>query len=363
MTARVLARSFLFAVAGIAIVASPAGGQFPGKISYQVMLTDDLGNPLADQPVQPVFRPLDESEVQQWTEPHDYTTNSIGVVTVTLGATNGLSSVDFSEPLWLEVEVDGETLSPLRELISSPTAFYAADAAMLGGLTAAEFASETNDHHERYYPTEDLATSDGREPNVGTNMVSRDNLNDVPADLIDGDDVGGTGDGHSLDASDGSPTDVVYVEGDGTVTVGQTETPTLKIASTGAYEADLWLFRAGEGRYDYRLINDYGTLRFQLSQDDGSIWQHVQHFGHDGSLGLGRDVTLRTHMLDVAGDAGVAGRLVLGEDGLADGSLELYRNGTASPTLVIDDDINRGGRIRIRRRRQPHVQALSMLGA
>ncbi|MBN2564799.1 MAG: hypothetical protein JXB46_03730, partial [Candidatus Eisenbacteria bacterium] len=63
-------------------------------------------------------------------------------------------------PLWLEVEADGEILSPRRELVSAPYSLH--------------------------------------------------------------DETGGSGDGHSLDADDGDPVDALYVDSEGKVGVGVT---------------------------------------------------------------------------------------------------------------------------------------------
>ena len=133
--------------------------QIPEQMNYQVMLTDDADQPLADQSVQLVFRiyNADAGGGSLWTETHNVITSSIGVVSVVLGSTNPLA-ITFDGPLWLQVEVDGEVLSPRRELTSAPYALSA------GG--------------------------------------------------------GASGDGHSLDADDGDPTDVVYVAQDGSVYVG-----------------------------------------------------------------------------------------------------------------------------------------------
>ncbi|MEE8572146.1 MAG: hypothetical protein V3T20_02690 [Gemmatimonadota bacterium] len=156
-TAALLVVMCLFAMAGTART------QIPQKLNYQVMLTDDVDQPLADQNVEMVFSIWDEgvSVVPLWTETQNVATNSIGVVSVILGSVNPID-IDFDVPLWLEVEVDGEVLSPRREIVGAPYA-----------LT---------------------------------------------------DEAGGAGDGHSLDADDGTPTDAVYVDGNGYVGIG-TATP------------------------------------------------------------------------------------------------------------------------------------------
>ncbi|MCK4513157.1 hypothetical protein KAW64_15525 [bacterium] len=139
--------------------AATCTAQVPQRMNYQVMLTNDADQPLADQSVQLVFRiyNVEAGGGSLWTETHNVTTNSIGVVSVVLGTYNPMT-ISFEGPLWLQVAVDGEIMSPRRELTSAPYA---------------------------------LSVS-----------------------------AGAAGDGHSLDADDGDPVDVVYVHGNGIVTVG-----------------------------------------------------------------------------------------------------------------------------------------------
>jgi hypothetical protein len=134
-------------------------------MNYQVMLTDSSDQPLADQAVTLVFRIYDapSAGTQQWTETHNVTTNSIGVVSVILGETTPLPVASFGAALWLQVQANGEILLPRRKLVSAPYALHAIDS-----------------------------------------------------------DAGGTADGHSLDASDGSPVDAVYVDAAGNVGFGTT---------------------------------------------------------------------------------------------------------------------------------------------
>ena len=159
---RLLSSCVLCAVM-ISLLLVPVGApaQVPQTMNYQVMLTDDSDQPLADQSVQLVFRiyNLEAGGGQLWTETHNVITNSIGVVSVVLGSTNPLA-ISFDGPLWLQVEVDSEVLSPRRQLTSAP---YALSAGGSGG-----------------------------------------------------------GDGHSLDADDGSPVDALYVDSNGDVGVGTT---------------------------------------------------------------------------------------------------------------------------------------------
>ena len=165
----------------ISLLLMPAGApaETPQTMNYQVMLTDDADQPLADQSVQLVFLiyNVEHGGTKLWTETHNVVTNSIGVVSVVLGSTNPLA-ISFDEPLWLQVEVDSEVLSPRRELTSAPYALSGAG--------------------------------------------------------------GGAGDGHSLDADDGSPVDALYVDSEGKVGVGTTSpdqqlhaTSSLQVGSEG----------------------------------------------------------------------------------------------------------------------------------
>jgi hypothetical protein len=79
----------------------------------------------------------------------------------------------------------------------------------------------THTHDDRYYTESELNTA-GTINDTG-NPVDWTKLKGVPTGFADGvDDTGGAGDGHSLDAADGSPTDVVYVNNDGEVNISST---------------------------------------------------------------------------------------------------------------------------------------------
>jgi len=169
-------------VAALLLAAATAYSQIPAKLNYQVMLTDDVDQPLADQSVAMVFTIYDAESggTALWTETQSPTTNSIGVVSVILGSATPIG-FDFDQPMWLEVEVNSETLSPRRAFTASPYAGHAAgsdDSERLGGIDASDYA--------------------------------------LLADLV------GTGDGHSLDADDGSPEDALYIDANGDVGIGTT---------------------------------------------------------------------------------------------------------------------------------------------
>lgn len=196
----------------------PATAQVPRKIDYQAMITDEADEPLANQAVTLDFSIFDAAEdgTLLWSEEHNATTNSVGVVSVLLGETAPLA-LDFDKPLWLQVEIQGELLMPRRELAASPFALHAADSDRLGGAPA-----------EYYVFGEDLFVPGSI--NDPGNPVDWTNLKNMPTCFADGLDDAGTGDGHSLDAADGDPADVLYVTADGLVQIGGTPYQSAKLS-------------------------------------------------------------------------------------------------------------------------------------
>jgi len=173
----------------------PSAAQYPSTVNYQVMLTDNGDQPLADQTVELVFRVYENESggTADWTETHNTTTNGIGVVSVELGSVNPLPFMEWLGHFWLEVEVNGETMSPRRRLSAAPYSFMSFDTMRFNGLSSTDFAME-----------DELSASGTI--NSPSNPVDWTMLKNVPSGIADGiDDVGGAGDGYSLDAWDGDP--------------------------------------------------------------------------------------------------------------------------------------------------------------
>ena len=79
-------RALLLLALAVLAFAAAASGQVPQKLNYQVMLTDDADQPLADQTVEMVFEIWDGgvSVVPLWTETQNVTTTVGSTVNVAL---------------------------------------------------------------------------------------------------------------------------------------------------------------------------------------------------------------------------------------------------------------------------------------
>ena len=228
--------------------------EVPRTISYQMMLTDDLGVPLADQAVTLEFSIFDSVEegTPLWGELHNETTNSIGVVSVVLGETTPLA-LEFNRPLWLQVDVDGVPLEPRRELTSSPYALHAADSDLLGSLPA---------HY--YVFGEDLFVPGTI--NNPSNPVDWSNLKSVPDGFADGTDdvgtgVGGSGTPGRIAKFAGASTldDSAIEETSGRVSIAWPGSgPALSIGGLGVRQLDdavLDISHDATSEYTYALLN------------------------------------------------------------------------------------------------------------
>ena len=194
-------------------------GEIPRKINYQGRLMDAAGVPLPGSH-NLTFRIFDVAAggAELWAEAQTATADSAGVFAVMLGAVDSIG-IAFDGARWLEIEVDGEVLAPRREMASVPYAFHALASDSLGGVPSSGFSLVSHTHDERYFTEPELSTAGTI--NEGANPVDWTKLKNVPAGLADGaDDVGGAGDGYSLDGAGGSPIDAVLVNSSGNVGIG-----------------------------------------------------------------------------------------------------------------------------------------------
>ncbi len=246
------------------LVSVEAAGDIPRTMNYQVMLTDDSDQPLADQAVELVFRLYNGASEEQWTETHNTTTNSIGVVSVILGETTPLEIEDFSVPLWLEIEVDGEIMTPRRELASAPYALHAADSDQLGGSAASAYSLDGHDHDADY-------VNEGQSNSVTDGMIVPDVVSSID---------GVSNDAGNIDLVEGANISITADDGANTIT----------IAATGGGGGDITA-----------VYGDQGLT--------GSVTSGDAHL--DVGAGDGIDVSadaVAVDVTDIAGDG-------LGEDG------------------------------------------------
>ena len=96
--------------------------QVPGTISFQGSLTEPGTNsPVADGDYNVVFTLFDALSAGSsvWTETHSTLSIADGTFNVLLGKNTPLDPAEFNKPLFLEISVGGETLTPRIELASS----------------------------------------------------------------------------------------------------------------------------------------------------------------------------------------------------------------------------------------------------
>jgi len=116
------------------IIGSAFAQELPRLINYQGKLTDPTGVAI-DGTANIVFRIYNAGTGGSllWTETHSLTPVNNGLFDVILGTSTALS-LPFDEQYWIELVVDGETLTPRQALNSVPYAYRAAIAdSVVGG--------------------------------------------------------------------------------------------------------------------------------------------------------------------------------------------------------------------------------------
>jgi hypothetical protein len=155
-----VARIGIWTVLGLALllVAIQAGASIPKKIAYQGRLVDSGGNPMAgDHTVLFSLHNAESGGIMVWSETQTVTADSNGVFAAILGDNTPIQN-SFADPKWLSITVDGQPLSPRREIVSVASAFNAQNADSLGGLAAGSYAPVSHTH---YY----LSAADGNPVN------------------------------------------------------------------------------------------------------------------------------------------------------------------------------------------------------
>lgn len=190
-----LIRSHLVSVVLLALaLAAPAGGTVPGEVDYQGLLLDDQGQPVngnADFVFSLYDAPSGGSLL--WTESHPGVPVLDGVYDVELGSSTPLTpGLVAGGALHLEIEVDGETLTPRQRLVAVPYALRADTAENAENVGTAPRAFVTQIYENFAFDGADPPNDDPSEGTADTdgdglvNFLDPDNDDDG---IPDGDEV------------------------------------------------------------------------------------------------------------------------------------------------------------------------------
>lgn len=215
-----------------------------------------------------------------WAETKTEEADSSGVFSTLLGSVNPIE-IDFTGPCWLEIEVDGEVMTPRREIVSVPFAYRAERA--------------------------DSAANAGE----ASNAIA---LGGRPAETFADSSV----DGHSLDAADGTPEDALYVDDFGRVGVG-TSTPAtfLDVRTLGGAEGGVSPYAEVLGHFRTTGSDAHSAVSIDaqpgkdailyFAQNGASMWdlRNDTDIGDKFQLRWHRAGTVRAVTVDTTGYVGI----------------------------------------------------------
>ncbi len=234
------------------LVVTAAFAQVPRQISFQARLTTPDGVPYHDVVMEVTFRIYNSptSLVELWDETHPSIDFENGVCSVILGDFSPLY-MNFDTTYWLEIEIDGEVLSPRYQMTSSPYAIRAAIAdtaevaVLAGNADVAVFAATAG--YSDYSGDADYAVvagsasfADSAGRAYTADAVAWDDITGMPAGFADGVDNTGSG-GGSYTAGVGIDidSDVISIA-DGGVTLA-------KLNDMGATDGQILKYESGIG--------------------------------------------------------------------------------------------------------------------
>ncbi len=117
------------------------------QFSHQGRLLDDSGEPVADGDYEVMYR-IYQTETEGTAVYTDTQTVAVanGLFTTSLGLTDEIPADVFALPTWLDITVDGETLTPRQRLLGAPFAFSLVTGAVVQGAEPLErtFSGQEN---------------------------------------------------------------------------------------------------------------------------------------------------------------------------------------------------------------------------
>ncbi len=241
------------------VMVQAAWAQIPEKVSYQGILTDANGV-VVDGTVNLTFK-LYEAETEGiavWTETQNGVTVSDGIFNVILGSVGDSGiTIPFDRQYWLGVTVGEQPeLTPLIQLTASPYSLNARSVAD-NAVTSVKIAGGQVVKSINSLKDDVILT-----PGANVTITSSDNTLTISAEGAAG------GDGHSLDAADGSPTDAVYVDNDGKVGIGTTDPDDGKLEVNGEIST-------GRGGLRWKLFSGTPPTHGQISFGHGLDYSQI----------------------------------------------------------------------------------------
>jgi hypothetical protein len=251
----------------------PCHADVPYLVNYQGHLTDELGVPLTGNHTL-TFRIYTDSTVSGtllWQEIHEGVAVDVGLFHVILGSTTAIvDSLFGADERWVGIAVDSDSeITPRARITSVPWAFRAAIA---------------------------------------------DTVLSLPA---------GIGDGHSLDAADGDPTDVVDVSDNGKVGIGTVPPARWNLSVGGEDSSFVWggdhsgsgwvrigtlqicwgslsVNSATAWNVDIDFPRPFLDYNYSLSAIGGGEWSFVTAWASNKGLSSWHDLTMLTYNGDYA---------------------------------------------------------------
>jgi|GEM_PF-4879253 len=139
-------------IGALALLAGNASA-VPNTVSFTGRITQG-GTPVADGTVNlsfELFTAATGGSSTGWTETHNSTPISNGLVYVQLGSTTGLTGADFAgSALYLEITVNGDVQSPRIPITSAPYAIRSSTSDTLGNLAPSDVALSNHNHDGVY---------------------------------------------------------------------------------------------------------------------------------------------------------------------------------------------------------------------